>query len=280
MEKAFRIKQIKIEKREREFLTGEELKRIELELTSEVTITNQKIQRLATEKGWELIKPKPDGSFDELVGILPDGSPLYYSIENVNAAKSTRANHLNTGGSLNLNLNGEGLTVGVWDGGPTRISHQEFGNRMTVGDGVTTLNGNSFHATHVTGTIGAAGIDVAAKGMAPSINVKTFNWTNDILEVVQEAQNGLLLSNHSYGTSVNSITTPWYIGAYSQPSRAWDEIAYAAPYYLMVASDKIKNVPLIELVNHPVGFSHSKSAITISLLTIIQSLFFNFVIIG
>ena len=214
----------------------EELKKIQQELTNEGFIVNQKIQQLAVEKGWQLKKVNPDGSFDELVGILPDGSPLYYSIENVNAANSTRANHLNTGGSLNLNLNGEGLTVGVWDGGPTRISHQEFGNRVTVGDGVTTLNGNSFHATHVTGTVGASGINASAKGMAPSINVKTFNWTNDIVEVVQEVQNGLLLSNHSYGTSVNSITTPWYIGAYSQPSRAWDEVAYAGPYYLMVAS--------------------------------------------
>lgn len=214
----------------------EELKKIEQKLTNEGTIINQKIQQLAVEKGWELKKLNPDGTFDELVGILPDSSPLYYSIENINAAKSTRANHLNTGGSLNLNLNGEGLTVGVWDGGPTRISHQEFGNRVTVGDGVTTLNGNSFHATHVTGTIGASGVDLDAKGMAPSINVKTFNWTNDIVEVVQEVQNGLLLSNHSYGTSVNSITTPWYIGAYSQLAKSWDEIAYAAPYYLMVAS--------------------------------------------
>jgi len=214
----------------------EELKKIQQELTNEGIIINQKIRQLAIEKGWQLKKVNPDGSFDELVGILPDGSPLYYSIENVNAAKSTRANHLNTGGSLNLNLNGEGLTVGVWDGGPTRISHQEFGNRVTIGDDAITLNGNSFHATHVTGTIGAAGIDPAAKGMAPSINVITFNWTNDIVEVVQEVQNGLLLSNHSYGTPVSSITTPWYIGAYSQPSRSWDEVAYAAPYYLMVAS--------------------------------------------
>ena len=214
----------------------EELRKIEQELMNNATITNQKIQQLALEKGWQLKKLNADGSFDELVGILPDGSPLYYAIENTNAAKSTRANHLNTGGSLNLNLNGEGLTVGVWDGGPTRISHQEFGTRVTVGDGATTLNGNSFHATHVTGTVGASGVNPAAKGMAPSINVKTFNWNNDIIEVVQEVQNGLLLSNHSYGTPVSSITTPWYIGAYSQPSRTWDEVAYAAPYYLMVAS--------------------------------------------
>jgi hypothetical protein len=200
----------------------EELHKIEQELMNNATITNQKIQQLALEKGWQLKKLNADGSFDELVGILPDGSPLYYAIENTNAAKSTRANHLNTGGSLNLNLNGEGLTVGVWDGGPTRISHQEFGTRVTVGDGATTLNGNSFHATHVTGTVGASGVNPAAKGMAPSINVKTFNWNNDVIEVVQEVQNGLLLSNHSYGTPVSSITTPWYIGAYSQPSRTWD----------------------------------------------------------
>jgi subtilisin-like proprotein convertase family protein len=213
-----------------------DLRKIEQELISSTSVTNQKIQQLALEKGWKLKKLNADGSFDELVGILPDGSPLYYAIENTNAAKSTRANHLNTGGSLNLNLNGEGLTVGVWDGGPTRISHQEFVNRVTIGDNATTLNGNSFHATHVTGTVGASGVNPAAKGMAPSINVKTFDWTDDIVEVVQEVQNGMLLSNHSYGTPLNSITTPWYIGAYSQPSRAWDEIAYAAPYYLMVVS--------------------------------------------
>lgn len=214
----------------------EELKKLEIEFSQKNKSIKERIQRLAKEKGWDLIKVNPDGSFDELVGILEDGSPLYYAIENLNASRSTRANHLNSGGSLNLNLNGENITVGVWDGGPTRLSHQEFGFRVDSGDGVTALNGNSFHATHVTGTIAASGVQPNAKGMAPSIFVKTYDWSNDLTEVTQEIQNGLLLSNHSYGTPLSSINDPWYTGAYSQPARAWDQVAYAAPYYLMVAS--------------------------------------------
>ncbi|GGD23318.1 S8 family serine peptidase [Flavobacterium orientale] len=214
----------------------QELKKLENEFIQNYRNNQIRIQKLAKEKGWDLIKVNPDGSFDELVGILDDGNPLYYAIENLNASRSTRANHLNSGGSLNLNLNGENLTVGVWDGGATRLSHQEFDFRVEAGDGVTSLNGNSFHATHVTGTIAASGINPNAKGMAPSIFVKTYDWSNDLTEVTQEIQNGLLLSNHSYGTPLSSINDPWYTGAYSQPARAWDQIAHAAPYYLMVVS--------------------------------------------
>ncbi|WP_291115105.1 S8 family serine peptidase [Flavobacterium sp. UBA6135] len=214
----------------------QELKKLENEFIQNYRNNQIRIQKLAKEKGWDLIKVNSDGSFDELVGVLVDGNPLYYAIENLNASRSTRANHLNSGGSLNLNLNGESLTVGVWDGGATRLSHQEFDFRVTSGDGVTSLNGNSFHATHVTGTIAASGINPSAKGMAPSISVKTYDWSNDLTEVTQEIQNGLLLSNHSYGTPLSSINDPWYTGAYSQPARAWDQVAYAAPYYLMVAS--------------------------------------------
>src|SRR5690606_21411442 len=42
------------------------------------------------------------GSFAELQEILPDGTPLYYATNNVEAAKSTRTNYLHTGGSLGL----------------------------------------------------------------------------------------------------------------------------------------------------------------------------------
>lgn len=197
----------------------------------------RRIARLTQNNPSATLKFNEDGSFDEWVGFLPDGSPLYYALTNVNAARSTRANHLNSGGSLQLNLNGEGLTVGIWDGGPTRVTHVEFSGRAVVGDNAFNLNSNSFHATHVSGTVGASGVNPLAKGMAPNIQMRTFNWNNDITEVIQEVQNGMLLSNHSYGTPLNSVVQqPWFIGAYSQQARIWDQIAYAAPYYLMVAS--------------------------------------------
>ena len=177
-----------------------------------------------------------DGSFDELMGIYEDGSLYYYGIDNMDAAKSTRTNHLNAGGSLGLNLNGQDMLGGVWDGGAARISHNEFGGRVSIGDDATELNNNSFHMTHVAGTIAAKGLEFGTKGMANQSILRTFDWNNDTQEVINEiTTNGLLLSNHSYGTRA-SQSPSWLIGAYSTEASIWDEVAYAAPYYLMVTS--------------------------------------------
>jgi len=196
--------------------------------------------KAAKENNWPEFITKKDGSVDELMKLTATGEPLYYTVDNVSAAKSTRANFLNSGGGLGLSLDGQGMTARVWDGGKVRASHQEFGNRVTVNDDVASASGNNFHATHVTGTIAASGVTATAKGMAPLAQVRTFNWTDDLSEAALEAQNGMLLSNHSYGVSmINSSGNPvasWYIGAYSADSRAWDELLYNAPYYLMVAS--------------------------------------------
>lgn len=211
------------------------IKQLQIELSEKAKADKEKAYFSAKINQWDVFKKNSDGSVDELMGLLSDGSPKYYSINNVDAAVSTRANHLHAGGSLGLNLNGQGMVGGVWDGGPTRVTHQEFGGRMIIGDGVTQLNGNSFHATHVTGTVGASGIDFNAKGMAFQATVKTFDWTEDESEVLGEIQEGLLLSNHSYGMRLFNVPS-WYAGAYSQDAVQWDLIHYVSPYYLMVAA--------------------------------------------
>jgi trimeric autotransporter adhesin len=198
-------------------------------------IRNERVKELAKQNNWPIIRVNPDRSFDQLIDVSEDGKPIYYTIKNVNAAKSTRTNHLNTGGSLGLNLNGQGITAYVWDGGPVRTSHQEFGGRVNIGDGITSLNTNSWHATHVTGTIGAAGVATAAKGMAPQVNCRTHEWNSDLTEATTAAINGMLLSNHSYGYDGNLIPD-WYFGAYIGVSRNWDNLMFNAPYYLMVNS--------------------------------------------
>ncbi|MAP54295.1 S8 family serine peptidase [Altibacter sp.] len=185
-------------------------------------------------------KYNEDGTFDELQRIGPNGTLLYYSLHNVNAAISTRANHLNTGGTLGLNVNGDGLTAHVWDGGPARPTHQEFDgpggtNRVSINDGVTAINGNSFHAQHVTGTIVASGLVAAAKGMAWQADAKTHDWNNDLAEATAEASAGMLISNHSYGYNATAIPDAWF-GQYGQDAREWDQLMYSAPYYLMVNS--------------------------------------------
>ena len=48
---------------------------------------------MATLNGWEILKPNSDGSVDELVAVSPDGNPIYYTVFNADAARSTRADH-------------------------------------------------------------------------------------------------------------------------------------------------------------------------------------------
>lgn len=211
------------------------IKNLQLQLAEKARTEKEKAIAAARANQWDIFKYNPDGSFDELMELLPDGSPNYFSITNFDAAVSTRTNLLHSNGGLGLNLNGQNMVGGVWDGGPTRTTHQEFDNRVSVGDGVTQLNGNSFHATHVSGTVGASGVDTDAKGMAFQAAVRTFDWTQDEAEVLGEIQNGLLLSNHSYGVRLSSVPS-WYAGAYSQDAVQWDEIHYLSPYYLMVVS--------------------------------------------
>ena len=178
------------------------------------------------------------GNFHQLMKLTFDGHPLYYATENQAAARSTRAIHLNSGGSLGLNLNGQGMVARVWDGGRVRTPHNHFGGRVESIDDPSGTTYN-FHATHVAGTVLANG-NATIRGMAYEATGRTFDWTDDESEVLSEVLLGMLISNHSYGipvTSTSGVTLPsWYIGTYDQDARNWDEIAYISPYYLMVAS--------------------------------------------
>ena len=146
----------------------------------------QKAIAVARQRNWPIYIENPDGSIKELMRLTPEGLPIYYATDNVNAARTTRTNHLNTGGSLGLNLDGQGMTVRVWDGGLVRTNHISFGNRVVAVDatGTTTI----LHATHVTGTM-VAGTNVpSAKGMASQASARTFDWNSDEAEAAAERQ--------------------------------------------------------------------------------------------
>jgi len=211
------------------------LNNLKINYQNDFELSKQRIQEYSLIYGYKKYNQYKDGSFDELVDITVDGIPIYNSIQNINAAISSRTNHLNIGGSLGLSLNGQNMEAYIWDGGPVRISHQEFNSRVSIGDGATTLNGNSYHSTHVTGTITAKGINTSAKGMANQSNVITNDWNNDLSEATTAAMNGALLSNHSYGRRSDNLPD-WMFGAYSTISRDWDNVMFNAPYYLMIKS--------------------------------------------
>ena len=219
----------------------DKLLQLENDLTQQNTIQRQEALIEAQRRNLPLQVVLDDGGFAELQRFTPEGNPIYYRTWNVDAARSTRTDHLNNGGSLGLNLNGQNMIGYVWDGGHARVSHQEYdgaggSNRVTVEDaateGGTQLN---FHAAHVTGTVMASGVQANAKGMAPHARVRGYMWNNDIAEATSAAGNGMLLSNHSYGFR-SDLVPDQYFGAYIQESRDWDEVMHNAPFYLMVVA--------------------------------------------
>ncbi len=212
------------------------------------SLTDARIEKFLLDNPQIERRKEVEGSIYEIVDIV-DNNPVYTTNDNSLAAISTRTVNLHPGGSLGLSLEGAGMLIGVWDGAKAHFQHQEFQDdatpsvsRVATPDTPFPAATSNAHATHVTGTILAKGVQAAAKGMAPKANGVSYNWTNDEAEVVNEiTTNGLLLSNHSYGIPVlddngaqNAPT--WLMGCYNSDARAWDQILYNAPYYLQVTS--------------------------------------------
>lgn len=58
--------------------------------------------------------------------FIYNNMPIYVSTDDVQSLNITRANYLVTGGGLGLNLDGQNMQIGIWDGGHALTSHQEF----------------------------------------------------------------------------------------------------------------------------------------------------------
>ncbi len=192
-----------------------------------------------------------DGTILEIMRLTRNGLPLYYKTFNLNAARTLSTNEVWEGGALGLDLTGAGIVVGIWDAGGILISHNEFGGSARMMDGEDDLDS---HSTHVAGTIGAAGQETSARGMANKSTLEGYNWENDNAEMNSAAQQGLLISNHSYGFSQGwdynsdkdrwewygdesiSETEDYKFGFYGNYARAWDDIAFRNPRYLIVKS--------------------------------------------
>ncbi len=202
--------------------------------------------QLAKDKGWVVRSVTPEGKVMELQGVDPFGYPIYYTTNNINAARTVSTDKVWNNGGLGLNLNGTGITLRQWDEGRVRTTHQELTGRANRGEsGTYTL---SDHSTHVAGTMIASGVVANAKGMESSANLTFWNWTNDYSEMTSEAAAGALLSNSSYGIVCgwyyNGVSWSWTgntsispvedyrFGFYSSDCQTVDDIVFNAPNYL------------------------------------------------
>jgi hypothetical protein len=196
---------------------------------------------LAKEAGWPVKGKTSRGRSFELQGIQ-NGFPRYYITSNLESAKTTRTDSAQVyiGG-------GAGVTIGLWDGGSPRLTHQELTPRVTWADAASPAFDD--HATHTAGTLIGAGVKPEAKGMAPEGRIKAYEWNDDLSEMANEASRGLLVSSHSYGLirgwfeadywywfgdSAISETTDYRFGFYDDVAQQLDALSFAAPKYLAV----------------------------------------------
>ena len=202
----------------------------------------------------------PGGRLIELVD-WEAGQPRYLSTGNANAAISTGADLLRP---APFSLTGSGVKIGLWDGGSALATHVEFGGRLVAMDGASVID----HATHVAGTLAASGQDPAARGMAGSATIASYDWINDISEMTANSATSageagkIYLSNHSYnfvagwnylggavawewnGLGTSATGTENDFGMYNGQAREADTLAWNAPYYLIfraAGNDRTEN---------------------------------------
>ncbi|MCI4648515.1 S8 family serine peptidase [Phaeodactylibacter sp.] len=184
---------------------------------------------------------------------IDEAGKLIYTANNSNliAGATTSTDQL-WGGSYNLN--GDGMFAGIWEAGEVPlVSHQELEGRIILKNSTSADD----HATHVAGTMIGAGVEPSARGMANQALLHAYTSLFDNSEMASAASNdNLLISNHSYGQItgwyygefVASLGTGYYwfgdfndteddrFGRYTSRPLGWDQVAYNAPYYLIVKS--------------------------------------------
>ena len=246
---------------------------LELKAATTAELYNTQMQKayaLAKLNHWDTVMINKGHGISRLVGTDKNNHPIYYTtFDNLIAAATTGASQLWPGGNSGLSLSGSPSylknKLGIWDGGGVLGTHKELVGRVTQVEGsASNTDEGSIHATHVTGTMMATGINPAAKGMSfrtPGILAYLFN--NDISSITAAASE-LLLSNHSYGTICgwyldgnanwyfygnHGDTADYKFGYYDNNAASLDNVAFNAPYYLVVkAAGNNRNVngPLVD----------------------------------
>lgn len=214
------------------------LEELKLEFQKEHDENYSRALELAKANNWPLEIKKSNNGFAQLIGVTPQDQPLYYTTHNNGVAITSRANKLQPGGTLGLNLAGQGMFAGVWDGGKVRANHLDLAGRASSFDNSSMAV--AFHPTHVTGTIissGANSTNNAGRGVAYQASAWFSDWNSDLAEMASAASFGMILSNHSYGLDASQPNFATYLyGAYINKSKQIDDLMFNTPQYQVVVS--------------------------------------------
>lgn len=224
----------------------DQLANIANRLNQQYLQNNQLLLEKAQKNNWNLAKKVGDHLYLKLDHVDSYQLPVYLTPFNLHAAKTIGTDKVKPGGELNLSLTGKGVYIGEWDQGTPQINHDYLKANVTLGEEAET----TAHATHVAGTIAGIGADARYDGMAIQAKLVAYDWNNAQGEMINEVMNGMILSNHSYGTAAgwfyNQQQEMWQwlgrpgdvedykFGFYSYNSQGLDYVAFSTPEHLII----------------------------------------------
>lgn len=149
-----------------------------------------------------------------------------------------------------LGLTGAGVVASVYEISPLQADHVEFGDRATGPAGAAET-----HATHVAGTIGAAGLRPEAQGMAPEVTIvghvvdldftesKRTSFTSERPSVDNNSWSFVLGWNYAPDRSRD---WEWWgftqeFGAYTADTEDLDRLALTVPTLMIYSSGNDNN---------------------------------------
>jgi len=177
----------------------------------ELNLTPRSLERLAT--------------FDEVLWIEQTDGPLV--LHNDMVRKTIKAGETQ---SSPYGLDGDGVVLGVWDGGAVSQTHEDFEGRLSV----ATSKGTHFHATHVAGTAAGSGKRSSEeggasrqwRGMAPAADIASYDFNNassDYEEAIGTYD--IDVTNNSWGIGVGEgYANCDKLGDYDGLARGFDEL--------------------------------------------------------
>jgi subtilisin family serine protease len=201
---------------------------------------------------------------DDRVLVVYGQRPFRAKTMNATAAALS---HVNTVQAAPYNLSGDQVVLSYFELAPAGATNAEFQGRLTIEFTCTGVNNdadcknqdNINHATHTAGTMIAAGLDPAAKGMAPKATLHGYRanvgpWLTQKQNALKSI--GSVADSNSWGYELGwvngaGVTTDWVwledsdelIGGYSgDVNAAFDHIAFLNGSLMIHAAGNEANV--------------------------------------
>jgi len=201
-------------------------------------------------QGYKKTIESKDGEYSELIGENAFGKPQYFVTHNNKVINALQANVLHLGFD-GVNLEGEGIKIGLWENGQPRRAHELF--RTTVSptplqsriEYVTGQNTTlQRHATHIAGTIignqyvpsVSSPNNSLVRGVAYKGTIKAWDWLNVPTEMTTAATiDNIKIANTSFGLNPIYMHASEF-GRYNEIAQQWDEVMCVNKEFQIVKS--------------------------------------------